>query len=390
MKKLYSAILLSAISADGNFQTAPQYQAILLQLRPFGEFQSSPIDAKKSSGESKIAQIMATNRAILAKKRVKENVPSRSDDLEQLKLDHKKTIESWRKEISDQRTLWQDEQKKFLQSVSGYQRATFNLPLKAEKIIETRLTTDLPASFIVSGTFNSPIRNQKFRPTCSAFAGVKAMEILLAQHNQLKDLSEQYFYWASKPNCQTAPCSEKGSWVLNAFDHRIPEESLCSYNESNFDNNETQIPLAPTCERGIVQIVGTQSVRTLSDLVGQLKLNTPVIMGMRLSKKFYTNEGLVTLKNANNGVAEIDSHSKGHTVLGVGVIPLPESLKKEEGDFCVVVANSWGEGWGAGGYACLTQSWLSRYRQMSPFVAVTKIKFFSEERNSNQNQSKNL
>ena len=54
------------------------------------------------------------------------------------------------------------------------------------------------------------VKNQSNRPTCASFASIRAIEIKLAQLGKNLDLSEQYFYWASKPNCQSIPCNRWG------------------------------------------------------------------------------------------------------------------------------------------------------------------------------------
>lgn len=39
---------------------------------------------------------------------------------------------------------------------------------------------------------------------------------------------------------------------------------------------------------------------------------------------------------------------------------------------CLIVVNSWGKGRGAGGYSCLTEKWMEKFRQPFSFVALTK------------------
>jgi C1A family cysteine protease len=74
-------------------------------------------------------------------------------------------------------------------------------------------------------------------------------------------------------------------------------------------------------------------------------------------------------------------HAAGHAYLAVGYVKLPASLQRAEGGSCVVVANSWSEGWGRGGYACVTEQWLAKhwmtYEDGTPieFVAPEGIEF---------------
>lgn len=377
----------SQTTGTDKYQEAPEYQLILAQIKLLGYFSTKEVfePKKMSRGEQVVAEAKARNRAIIAEQdkvvKKSEDTDSNLSDLEKLKIEDKKIRDGWKKEVLDQRKLWQKEQDIFLGRIKIYKENTFDIPVKEEVIVEKKVIENLPEVYIVYSAFKVPIKDQYNRPTCSAFAGVRAVEILLAQNNRPHDLSEQYFYWASKPDCREKPCKQKGSWVNQAYRYSqthssidIPNEKSCNYEGSSFDKNETQVPLAKNCEQGIVKVLSFEDVRTLSDVVEKLKKNIPVIMAAKLTENFYKNSGLVTVKesSANLGVG-LDRHALGHAFVGVGVIELPEKVRPQEGRFCILVANSWGKGWGAGGYSCLTENWLAKYRQPAPFVAVTKI-----------------
>jgi hypothetical protein len=76
--------------------------------------------------------------------------------------------------------------------------------------VEVRTEKKAQMSFIAAN-FKQKIRNQGPRPTCAAFAAVRAVEIKARMEGFGRDLSEQYFYYASKPECQDKPCSKPGS-----------------------------------------------------------------------------------------------------------------------------------------------------------------------------------
>jgi C1A family cysteine protease len=383
---------LSVVSDKYAFEEAPEYKAIMAQLAPYGEFSTKseevitpPVPKTLSKGEQAVEEAKARNRAILAEQnKVKENAPA--SELEEgpakWRAETKKVQEGWKKEIKDQLKQWQTEQKIFEGKIKVYKANTFEIPAKFEKIVEKKVNVSaLPDAHIVNGAFKIPVRDQSNRPTCSAFAGIRAVEILLAQNNQDKDLSEQYFYWASKPNCQKGPCTEKGSWINHGYryskEHRtidIPLESNCAYKLVSDPQNETQVPLIPSCEQGATKVVNYEDVRTLSDVIERVKQNTPVVIAAKLSENYYRNQGLITLEDSKKtATGKMDSHALGHAMLAVGVIELPLKLKATEGNYCLVVVNSWGKGWGAGGYSCLTQNWLEKFRQPAAFVAVTKV-----------------
>ena len=105
-----------------------------------------------------------------------------------------------------------------------------------------------------------------------------------------------------------------------------------------------------------------------------LKRNEPVVAGFKLSSNFYENNGLITLMNSRSK-GKLDEHANGHAVLLIGYIKLPPALEKRgEGKLCFVTANSWGEGWGQGGYACLTEAWVRQHRIKNAFMALNSAK----------------
>jgi C1A family cysteine protease len=153
----------------------------------------------------------------------------------------------------------------------------------------------------------------------------------------------------------------------------IPTETSCAYKGESVPQNETQILLPSTCKEGATKVESFSEVRTISEVLDYMKRDIPVVVAAKLSENFYTNKGLITLGDSKSTGAKLDSHSMGHAFLAVGVMELPLKLKATEGNFCIVVANSWGKGWGAGGYSCITQNWFEKFRQPSPFIAVTKV-----------------
>ncbi|MFP5386713.1 MAG: C1 family peptidase [Bacteriovoracia bacterium] len=375
-----------------SYENAPEFQAIMTKIKSLGEFVTKDGGVEKkavpmSRGEQMVEEAKARNRAILAARNAADKKAEEEDSKksvhEQWRDEVQKTHEGWKKEIAETRKQWKREQDIFLGRIKDYQETTFEIPAPKMKIVEIKVPKErLPDVHVVKDAFSIPVRDQRKRPTCAAFAGIRAVEILLAQNNEKQELSPQYFYWASKPQCRKSPCQEKGSWVTPGYRFSqsfsgldIPSEASCPYSSESLSGNETQVPLKDNCYSGAVKVESFKETRTLAEAVETLKQNIPLIMAAKLSWNFYKNEGLVTLSESEQPAPnELDYHSLGHAFLAVGVMELPEKIHKEEGNFCILVANSWGKGWGAGGYACLTEKWLQKYRQNSAFVAVTKVR----------------
>ncbi len=237
---------------------------------------------------------------------------------------------------------------------------------------------------IITGGLEVPIRDQGPRPTCSAFAAANAIEILAYQKGFNFDLSEQYLYWASKPECQKSPCKSRGSWVGKALEKSkqsakpdIPLEENCKYINKDKINNDTQIPLEPGCFDGAVKVKDFKYTRDLKEVIEALNQDRPVIAGTKLNHNFFENNGLIRSQNSKK-VLDLKSklHSKGHAYTIIGYMKLPSSLHVEEGKFCFLINNSWSEGWGFAGRACATEEWLRENLNKSPFVILSGITRF--------------
>ncbi|MBH46909.1 MAG: hypothetical protein CME71_01925 [Halobacteriovorax sp.] len=292
-----------------------------------------------------------------------------------------KVISDWKKKHAAKIKHWEAQRRKFNKEKGKYEDTTFELPLilpvskeEKEKVVEIEIERDY---FVVPAAMNVEIRDQKFRPTCSAFAGVRLMEILLAQNGQNIDLSEQYFYWASKEDCQKRPCSKPGSWVGYGLEYSkdqrnqdIPLEKECPYVSYSSQGNETQTPLASSCRGGTIKVGDFSYLKTLDEVMKALHKNNAVVASLKLTPNFYTSRSLILYKDRSSG-GKMDTHSQGHAVTIVGYAKLPSVL--DEGRVCFIVANSWGEGWGKGGYSCISEKWILAQRQDNPFVTISYL-----------------
>lgn len=391
-------------TTDTSVESQPEYLAILAKVKSYGSFSTPTTKAEParveekpkepSKGQLAVEEAKARNRAILAQQRgedakaeEKTSDPFSREafkkDLAYMRTEDKRIRDGWKKEVKDQLKIWQTQQKIFLGKIKVYKEATFPIPVKEEpkKIVETPVAPrDIPEVHIVNSAFKVPVRDQEGRATCAAFTGIRAVEILLAQNGETQDLSEEYFYWASKPECQTGPCSKRGSWVTRGYEYSmnrpsvdIPTEKNCSYNTKIETNNETHVPLQTGCNTGVAKVGKYEQVKTLAEVIDRLKKNMPVIMSATLTPNFYINQGMVLLEDPDMKDVKMDAHAMGHAFLAVGIMELPEKLHGKEGKYCLVVNNSWGAGWGAGGYSCITENWLLKYRLNSAFVAVNSV-----------------
>jgi C1A family cysteine protease len=253
--------------------------------------------------------------------------------------------------------------------------------VSSEKVIPPNIIMPIfPDFYVIDKSLDVEIKDQGQRPTCAAFTGIRAIEILMSQQGKDDKLSEQYFFWSSIPKCQTSPCKKEGSWVFNGYQSslvaklpNIPLEKDCPYDQKNMDDNVTQVPLKDSCQTGHSKIKKFTSVQSSAEIINAIKKGHPVIGGFKLTENFYKNDGYVFEQSAKEGGAKLDEHAGGHAVLLVGIMKMPVELHQKEGKFCLISANSWGAGWGKGGHACLSEKWIERHRFNVPFIALEQV-----------------
>ncbi len=325
----------------------------------------------------------------------KQNVEDKQNtDTDAWILEKNKEFNSWidtKKEILDSwieaKKIYHKKIPQYKQTLVQFKAETSNLKIPTLKTnaeiknqeinIQSKKNFDY---FVIKHALSIPSKDQGRRPTCAAFAAIRAIEILYANKKLYTPLSEQYFYWASKPNCKISLCSERGSWPIQGFEHSknskyldIPANSACPYNQIFSPGNETQIPLKSLCQTGITKVKSYSHVKTLEQIIDAIRLGFPVIAALKLDERFYKNDGYIFIGKRPSIPVTINEHAAGHAVLFVGMMQLPQSLWKEEGKVCLITANSWGLGWGKAGHSCISEKWIEKQRFNIPFIALEEI-----------------
>lgn len=354
---------------------------------------------KNESGNSKIQEMLRKNRNKIRDRQAQAEREAgqpkkeeslydlRNKGLNKMKKQVAKTYSNWQQQLKETYARWAKQKKVYVKKIPQYKEATFSFESaaglkssnKKSKIGKPLSKASKEQFHIIPGALDVKMKDQGRRPTCAAFAGVRAIETLVQGHGKEIDLSEQYFYWLSKPRCQSAPCSQRGSWVANAYKKskrsktpNIPGDNACPYKSKSVNGNETQIPLRPTCSQGIAKVTGYRSLDTIDEIYRSVNENRPVVGGFKLSPNFYKTDGLVTLRDSYVS-GKTDSHAAGHALLVIGHMQLPKQLHKDEGKICFIVANSWGEGWGKGGFGCLTEKWVQNYQIPNAFMSLDGV-----------------
>lgn len=307
------------------------------------------------------------------------------------------TVSAWDKEYEQTIARWGLAKKEFKKKEQQYIQATYDLnQYESQELLQSaplaassaKRRPSKPGEYhVIPYAFTQRMQDQAQRGTCAAFAGIRAVETLLSQTivnpvADIVDLSEQHFFYLSRPKCIESPCkpalSSNGrvqndgsnfdvGFTLNKKVKHIAapliEEKHCRYRPTIGDN-VSYSPIESYCETRIstprYRVANFSTQIPLHAIRTELDANRPVAAGFKLPSRFSRSTGLVNLVDPSTGVGS-GKHDGGHALALIGYIMLPQKLWATEGKYCVITANSWGEGWGTGGYGCLTEKWMEKF-----------------------------
>lgn len=190
-----------------------------------------------------------------------------------------------------------------------------------------------------------PIRDQGQRPTCLVFAASDHHAALRGEWSALS--CEFLFYHAQRRANRKPTDGALLADVLEALRHDgQPVESGWPYLAD--DPTDLAAWLPPGELTPIFKRAGTTGGNTLGAIIAELEQGRPVMTLIKLSHSFdwVGSDGIV-----DQQTNEMPSHLRRHAVVSVG-----HGIAK--GQRAILVRNSWGNGWAAGGYAWLTEAFL--------------------------------
>lgn len=235
----------------------------------------------------------------------------------------------------------------------------------------------------------APIRNQKQRGTCVAFACTAVREYLLPENVQINDLSEQYLYW----NCKEHDLFDGPGTYIHVAMNRLLQDGQCSeedwpYNGSKIPGNEGQgpPPEGAAVKAAAHRISETQKLpaRSVNHLRQSLAGQKPVAFAVPVYEYWFSeplySSGDIRLPLPNDELAG------GHAMCMVGY----EDDPQVPGGGFFMIRNSWGTDWAGesslgSGYARLPYAYMEQYGKSAHTAAVlhpvieeeTKLGFFA-------------
>jgi C1A family cysteine protease len=225
------------------------------------------------------------------------------------------------------------------------------------------------------------VRDQSERGTCVAFALSAAVEVLENRESGSDaNISEQDIYFVAKLLTNTwddaglvpedtvnrmtsyaIPFVDEGSWPYNPYQddcsyyNEVYPTFYCSETEAQGGgyNDRQQDPHAASADGAKIE-EAHQLYASVDRVREALYRGYPVLLSVNVNSDFRVaplKDGVVSWVFKVQGC---ESGLCGHAVLAIGF----QDDEDVQGGGYVIVKNSWGEGWGDGGYAYVTYEWL--------------------------------
>ena len=190
------------------------------------------------------------------------------------------------------------------------------------------------------GNFVTPVKDQMFCGSCVAFATIGVLESMVRIAGQAPsltvDLSEAHLYFCYGPNRGALPCPDGGWWPDDSF--ACLKTGVVDEIGFPYTDNDQPCRLGPDATNRRTTI----SKFAVLDQVSQMKQHLATVGP--LAACFVTYEDFISFYTG--GVYRYNEQTSGEYVGGHCV----QIIGYDDTQRCWIGKNSWGTGWGAGGF----------------------------------------
>jgi C1A family cysteine protease len=200
--------------------------------------------------------------------------------------------------------------------------------------------------------WDSNVESQGNLGSCVANAVTNAYELQQKKENtnNFVDLSRLYVYYHARYIEDTIDEDYGVIYIKSALQgvsmYGVCTEQIWPYKIENYNKQPSPESYADACSR---KIVSYNFVETTKDILENLSVHKPVVIGMVVYESFMG----VTKENSTVPIPTLDDKNiGGHAVLIVG-----HSLPEQK----FLIKNSFGTNWGDSGYAYLPFEYVEKY-----------------------------
>jgi C1A family cysteine protease len=227
-----------------------------------------------------------------------------------------------------------------------------------------RYLTDLPTTLDLRDQCPKEIYDQGQLGSCTANAIGAAFEFLLLKQPDADFMPSRLFIYYNERVIEGTVDTDSGAMIRDGI-KTVSKQGVCPETDWPYDiSTFTDRPPDRCYEEALKhQVRSYQRVpRVLNQMKGCLSSGYPFVFGFSVYESFESDEvaqtGVVPLPGPNEQLLG------GHAVLAVGY---------DDADQRFLVRNSWGDGWGAGGYFTLPYTYLTQRALSSDFWSILEV-----------------
>ena len=238
------------------------------------------------------------------------------------------------------------------------------VPDKLDKRDHPYLLTGASQSSVVDlRPYCSSIENQGNLGSCTGQAIAGAIELLHKRASRTLDVSRLFIYYYERSMISTVNY-DSGAYIRDGikvcYTYGAPVESLWPYNINKFRTLPPSTAMQDAAKR---KVTSYQRVADFNGVIDAVASGYPVVVGFTVYSSFESNSV------ARTGVMPYPNTSTervlgGHAVLIVG-------YNKNRNVF--IVRNSWGSGWGEGGYFYMPFQVIQNTSMSSDFWIIKSL-----------------
>jgi len=212
------------------------------------------------------------------------------------------------------------------------------------------------------GHICSPVENQGALGSCTGNALAGALEFLEKKDDvHFMNLSRLFIYYNERV-IEHSTKSDSGAMIRDGI-KTLKKQGVCSEKKWPYRISKFAVKPSPACYKEALnhQITSYHRLLTLNDMRGCLAEGFPFVFGFTVYESFESQEvarsGVVSMPTPNERAIG------GHAVLAVGYDDSKQRF---------LVRNSWGSGWGMGGYFTLPYDYVKNRDLSDDFWTIRR------------------